>query len=704
VSSVPQHLILDRCYLHGDPSTGQRRGLALNSGDAQVVNSYFSDFKGINEDTQAVAGWNGPGPYLIENNYLEAAGENVMFGGSDPYITDLVPSNITIRRNLISRPLAWMSSSWVVKNLIELKNAQNVTIEGNVIENNWSAGQQGYSIVMQPRNQSGSAPWSTVRNITIRNNVIRHIAAAFNICGYDNLHTAQQLRGVVIRNNLMYDISTKYSTPNRPANGWMGIMGCGPANITIDHNTVDNDGTSAIQFYAGYAPSGYQIQGFVLKNNLLRDNRYGIFGDNSSEGIPALTKYTPNAYVQANSIGGAQASIYPTGNDYPTLTQWLADFVNRSAANYQLVSTSLSNNAATDGKDIGVDFAELNAALSGTAAAPPPSSTGSSTPYSGTPAPLPGKVQFENYDVGGEGVAYHDTTAGNTGGAYRSTSVDIQPTTDTGGGYNIGWVVAGEWLTYTVSVASSSTYTLDVRVAQQASGGTFHVDVDGVNKTGSIGVPNTGGWQAWRTITKTGISLSAGTHVVRVVMDANAGSGAVGNFNWFSFTAAVSSASSDTTPYTGTPVAVPNRVPFENYDIGGEGVAYHDTTAGNTGGAYRTNNVDIQKTSDSNGSYNVGWVAAGEWLKYTIAVPASGTYALDLRVAQEGSGGSFRVEVDGVDKTGPITAPNTGGWQAWQTMTRTGISLNAGTHVVRVVMTGNGSSGSVANFNWFAFR
>src|SRR5206468_8797592 len=102
LSAVPQHLVMDRCYLHGDASYGQRRGLALNSGDTQVVNSYFADFKKVSQDTQAINGWNGPGPFLIENNYLEAAGENVMFGGSDPAIVNLVPSDITIRRNLIT--------------------------------------------------------------------------------------------------------------------------------------------------------------------------------------------------------------------------------------------------------------------------------------------------------------------------------------------------------------------------------------------------------------------------------------------------------------------------------------------------------------------------------------------------------------------------------------------------------------------------
>jgi len=111
LASVPQHLVIDRCYLHGDPGFGQRRGVALNSGDTQIVNSYFSDFKGVTQDTQAIAGWNGPGPYLIDNNYLEAAGENILFGGGDPSIPNLVPGRIVIRRNLVTKPLAWMTQS-----------------------------------------------------------------------------------------------------------------------------------------------------------------------------------------------------------------------------------------------------------------------------------------------------------------------------------------------------------------------------------------------------------------------------------------------------------------------------------------------------------------------------------------------------------------------------------------------------------------
>ena len=126
--------------------------------------------------------------------------------------------------------------------------------------------------------------------------------------------------------------------------------------------------------------------------------------------------------------------------------------------------------------------------------------------------------------------------------------------------------------------------------------------------------------------------------------------------------------------------------------------------SGNTGNAYRSDNVDIQATSDSGGGYNLGWVKANEWLNYTVAVAATGTYAVDVRVASNGAGGVFHVEVDGVDKTGALTVPNTGGWQTWRTITATGISLASGTHVVRVVMDAVGATGWVGNFNWFAVR
>jgi len=536
LSSVPHHLILDRSYVHGDPSFGARRGIALNSGDAQVIDSWISDIKLVATDTQAIAGWNGPGPYLIQNNYIEAGSENIMFGGVDPHIPNMVPSNITIRRNHIAKPLKWRSESWTIKNLIELKNAQNVLIDGNTLENNWAAGQSGYSIAITPRNQSGSAPWSVVKDVTVQNNVLRHMGSVFNISGYDDEHSSQQAHNIVIRNNLAYDISPSYSTLSNPADGWFAVIGNGPRDITFDHNTIDNSGNNVMVLYAGVAPTGTKVSGLVINNNLMKHNLYGIYGDVVGEGIAAFNRYAPDVTMLRNAMGGGSAKQYPTGNFFPTLAQWKADFVNYAANDYHLVSSSQSQNAGTDGKDLGVDYAELDAAMNNSSSsAPPPSpppTANGNTPFTGTPIALPGKVQAEDYDKGGEGVAYHDTTAGNSGGVYRTNNVDIRTTPDTGGGYNLKSVRATEWLLYTVKVAAAGTYSIDLRFASSGPGGTVHLSLDGTNLTGAWTLPDTGGWNNWTTVTKTGISLPAGQHVLKLSIDANGSGGTAADINW----------------------------------------------------------------------------------------------------------------------------------------------------------------------------
>jgi Tfp pilus assembly protein PilX len=320
-----------------------------------------------------------------------------------------------------------------------------------------------------------------------------------------------------------------------------------------------------------------------------------------------------------------------------------------------------------------------------------------STPFHGTPVALPGTVQAEDFDSGSEGVAYHDATAANEGGAYRPTSsVDIAPAEDTGGGYTLGWVVAGEWVKYSVNVRASGTHDIEARVASWGAGGTFHIEANGVNITGPIAIPNTGWWQTWTTIRKAGVQLHAGPQVWRIVMDTNGTSGAVGNFNYLRVIAAPGS-----TPYYGTPLALPGTIQSEDFDNGAEGVAYHDNSPGNSGGQYRpTSNVDIAAASDATGNYTLGWVGAGEWLKYTVSVAAAGQHDIEFRVASAGAGGTFHIEVNGTDVTGSIAVPNTGGWQTWTTIRKTGVQLTAGLQTWRLVMDTRGASGAVGNFNY----
>ena len=236
------------------------------------------------------------------------------------------------------------------------------------------------------------------------------------------------------------------------------------------------------------------------------------------------------------------------------------------------------------------------------------------------------------------------------------------------------------------------------------TGARFHVEVDGVDKTGPIAVPDTGGWQTWQTLTTASIPLTAGTRVLRIVLDSVATGGGAGNLNWFRFTAIASS--SPTTPFGGTPVSLPGTVQAENYDIGGQGLAYSDTSAGNAGNAYRSDDVDIGPTSDpSSGGFYVGWTRVGEWLKYTVNATATRDYALNVRVANVGSGAAFRIEVDGVDATGLVGVPSTGDWNIWQTITLANIALTQGEHVVRLVMVAhNAENSGVGNFGYFSFQ
>jgi endonuclease/exonuclease/phosphatase family metal-dependent hydrolase len=308
---------------------------------------------------------------------------------------------------------------------------------------------------------------------------------------------------------------------------------------------------------------------------------------------------------------------------------------------------------------------------------------GSSTAYSGTPVSIPGTIALQNFDNGGEGVAYHDTTSGNTGGAYRSTDVDLGASAD--GGNNVGWTAAGEWLNYSVNVASAGSYSATFRVASSGQGGTFHLEMNGSNVSGTLTVPDTGGWQVWKSVTAT-VTLAAGAQVARLVMDSVSGTGAVGNFNSIAFTKSSGSGgstlSSGLSPYSGTPASVPGTIEAENFDNGGEGVAYHDTTSGNNGGAYRSTDVDLEASSE--GGFDVGWAAAGEWLNYTVNVATSGTYTVQLRVASN-AGGTLHVGFNGPSNVwSAVSVPATGGYQSWSTVS-VPVTISAGTQQITIL-------------------
>ncbi len=133
---------------------------------------------------------------------------------------------------------------------------------------------------------------------------------------------------------------------------------------------------------------------------------------------------------------------------------------------------------------------------------------------------VPGIIQAANYDLGGQGVAYNSATTINQGGAYRNDGIGIEATEAGSGPYNVGWTLAGEWIDYTVSVQSTGYYTFALLISMPNTGGLIHISIDGTNVTGELAVPVTAGWQNFTTMTSGPALITAGTHVMRLTVDA----------------------------------------------------------------------------------------------------------------------------------------------------------------------------------------
>jgi hypothetical protein len=301
LSQVPTDLILDRVYIHGQPNVSLKRCVALNSANTAIIGSQLLECHGRGFDSQAILGWNGPGPYLIENNRLEGAGEIIMFGGVTPAIPNLVPSDITIRRNYLYRPMSW-KGVWTVKNLFELKNAQRVLVEGNALENNWVDGQVGYALVFGSADTGYS--WCVVQDVTFRYNHVHNSAGAVNL--FEHYGSAISMKRVALQNNLFTGIGAS----GLGNNGRMFQFTDGIDDIWIENNT-------------GFAPITYMtfssftkyMNRFTYRNNIGGGSQYNL---HSPEGIgqAALNKHLTSPYIYAGNVTVGTSYLMPIYNAY----------------------------------------------------------------------------------------------------------------------------------------------------------------------------------------------------------------------------------------------------------------------------------------------------------------------------------------------------------------------------------------------------
>jgi hypothetical protein len=402
-NGTANNLILDRVWMHGTAHDETTRALWLEGTTyVSVVDSFLTDFHciaitGACTDAQAIAGGvgNAPmGPYKITNNFLEASGENIQFGGGGATAT---PADIQVSQNHFFKPLTWLrgqpgyvggtnGNPFVVKNLFELKNAQRVLLDGNIMEGSWGGfSQVGFAIVITPKNQAGNAesnlcPACQVTDVTIRNGSISHVGAGLQIANAMSDNGGAPLDGqrYSIHDIVIDDIDgTKYDGPSEFAQ--ISVSAGAPLlqNVAINHVTAFPGHTLFI--IGDMVATSTPMRNFVFTNNIVNAGNAPVWSTGGGPGNCAFlddpvttfnacfaggSAFAANAIISASPYGPAN---WPARNFFPGSAAAVG-FVDYNAGNggdYHLEPSSPYKGKGTDGKDLGADIDAINSAIAG---------------------------------------------------------------------------------------------------------------------------------------------------------------------------------------------------------------------------------------------------------------------------------------------------------------------------------------------------
>ncbi|MEP7381406.1 MAG: Ig-like domain-containing protein [Gemmatimonadota bacterium] len=306
LSYVASDLVIERSYIHGTTTSNVSRCIGLNSARTAVMDSYIHECHLKGYDSQAIAGWNGPGPFKIVNNTLAGAGENVMFGGSDPRINGMIPSDIEIRRNYIYTPASW-KGRWTKKNLIESKNSQRVLVEGNVLDGSWFDAQVGYAVVLKSANQSGGCTWCATRDWEFRNNIVRNAGAGFNLSGREGSNpykVGELLTRVWLEQNIVENINVGIYTGDQKMVQLLQNM----SELTMRNNSFYSSGRFSNVLAIGSKPA---VTNMEMTKNAASYGSYGLFSSASGPGESALNNIVGTMAYGNQTFVGSQKSGYP---------------------------------------------------------------------------------------------------------------------------------------------------------------------------------------------------------------------------------------------------------------------------------------------------------------------------------------------------------------------------------------------------------
>ncbi|MGA8271643.1 MAG: putative Ig domain-containing protein [Candidatus Sulfotelmatobacter sp.] len=386
------HVIFDRVWFHGDAADETTRGILLDGGTyVAVIDSYFTDFHcksmGMCSDAQALAGGNGSlpiGTYKIVDNFLEASGESVIFGGSSGAYT---PADIEIRRNHFFKPMTWLEGQpgfvgvrFVVKNHLEFKNAQRVLVEGNVMEDTWGGfSQAGFSVLVTPKND-GACSVCRVSDITIRYDTISHVGGGFQLADtisatgfYAKEGQRYSIHDVVVDDinaakyaghGVFAQVDTQVKTSDAPL----------LQNLTIDHVTAFPD-AELLNIGGAVSP---KMTNFSFTNSIVNSGEYPVWstGGTTNCARPDVPLTVLDACFSALTFSGniiiAPPKFYipsrwPSDNSFAASAADV-NFVNFNGGiggNYELSPSSQYKGRDPLGKDPGADIAGILTQISG---------------------------------------------------------------------------------------------------------------------------------------------------------------------------------------------------------------------------------------------------------------------------------------------------------------------------------------------------
>lgn len=361
------NITLDRILIVAPP-TGQKRGVMGNGKSITLTRSHIAGIWRAGQDSQAFCAWDGAGPYTITDNYLEAASENVMFGGANSRSAANVPADILVERNHMAKPMSWKGTPKAVKNLFELKSAKRVIIRHNLFENNWTDAQNGYAILFTVRNDEGGSPWSVVEDVLFERNIVRNTENGINVLGYDSYQASGRTTRVTIRHNLVLTAGTFLQ------------VGAEVGTLVLDHNTVEQGHNFAMLYggavwIAGTAQArdaGFAVENLTITNTLAYHRDYGLIGEDAGIGTPALTRQAKTYSWTHNVLAGAGGEPYPSLTLRPSVDEHKAQFEN----DYSLKPGSKYRKAGSDGADIGVVWESGAPGVSSTPGPTPPRAPG----------------------------------------------------------------------------------------------------------------------------------------------------------------------------------------------------------------------------------------------------------------------------------------------------------------------------------------